>query len=102
MEKLNGNRLNFTDYDDVVDLIHPDCQNLDLRKIDRWAMAAYGKPLNQLPLKGPDSFNTKLEAWQVMPHCLKSISGFGLKPKRVESADRTSNKTRVRQTELNF
>lgn len=42
MEKLNGNRLNFTDYDDVVDLIHPDCRNLDLKKVDKWAQATYG------------------------------------------------------------
>ena len=44
MEKLNGNQFPFTDYDDVVHLIHPDCRNTDLRKIDKWSRAAFGKP----------------------------------------------------------
>ena len=50
MEKLNGNQFPFTDYDDVVHLIHPDCRNTDLRKIDKWSRAAFGKPFAQLPL----------------------------------------------------
>lgn len=29
MEKLNNNQFQFTDYDDVVHLIHPDCRNID-------------------------------------------------------------------------
>jgi len=45
MEKLNNNQFAFVDYDDVVHLIHPDCRNIDQKKIDKWAMAAYGAPL---------------------------------------------------------
>ena len=35
----------FIDYDDIVHMIIPECQNLDLRKINKWSMAAYGKPM---------------------------------------------------------
>lgn len=45
MEKLNNNQFPFTDYDDVVHLIHPDCRNTDQKKIDKWSVAAYGAPL---------------------------------------------------------
>ena len=65
MEKLNGNQFPFVDYDDVVGSIHPDCRDLDLRKIDKWSKAVYGKPFNKLNLKGEDSFINKLENWQV-------------------------------------
>jgi len=63
MEKLNGNQHAFIDYDDVVHLIHPECRNLDLRKIEKWSKAAYGKPFSKLPLKGEDSFINKLQDW---------------------------------------
>ena len=46
MEKLNGNTVKFIHYDDVVHMIHPDCQNLDLKKVGRWSKAAFGKPFN--------------------------------------------------------
>lgn len=91
IEKLNQNQFPFIDYDDVVHLIHPDCRNLDLKKVDKWALAAYGMNLAQLPLKGPDSFINKLENWQVQPRCLKSISNFSLGTnKRAGTADANS------------
>ena len=65
MEKLNGNQFAFIDYDDVEHLIDPECRNPDLKKVDRWARAAFGVPMHKLPLKGPDSFINKLENWQV-------------------------------------
>ena len=77
MEKLNGNQIKFIHYDDVVHMIHPDCRNLDLNKVDKWSKAAFGKPLNQLSLQGP-GLNSKLEDWQIQPKCLKSIAGFHL------------------------
>ena len=86
MEKLNGNQFPFTDYDDVVHLIHPDCRNLDLRKVEKWSLAAFGKPFNKLSLKGPDSFINKLEDWQVQPRCLKSIANFSLNDKKRTSS----------------
>ena len=90
MEKLNGNQVKFIHYDDVVHMIHPDCQNLDLNKVDKWSKAAFGKPLNQLGLTGKNgTLNKPLEEWQVQPKCLKSISGFHLKNSgriRAESA----------------
>ena len=46
MEKLNGNQVKFIHYDDVVHMIHPEAQNLDLNKVDKWSKAAFGKPLN--------------------------------------------------------
>lgn len=88
MEKLNGNQFAFIDYDDVEHLIHPDCRNLDLRKINKWSKAVYGKPFANLSLKGEDSFINKLQDWQVQPRCLKSISNFSLNDKkRSDSAD---------------
>ena len=85
MEKLNGNQFKFIDYDDVVHLIHPDCQNLDLKKVDKWCMAVYGKHMDQLPLRGPDAFTENLEDWMVQPRCLKSIANFFMTEKRTES-----------------
>lgn len=85
MERLNGNQFPFIDYDDIVHMIIPECQNLDLRKINKWSMAAYGKPMDQLPLKGPDSFINHLEDWQITPHCLRSIANFYMTERKLES-----------------
>ena len=107
MEKLNGNQTKFIHYDDVVHMIHPDCQNLDLAKVDKWSKAAYGKPLNQLGLTGKNgTLNKELEDWQVQPKCLKSIAGFHLKSSarnRAESANVHSTvPRRSDQVEFNF
>ena len=50
MEKLNGSKMKFIDYDDVIHLIHPDCQNLDTEKVNAWALAAFKQQLEKLPL----------------------------------------------------
>ena len=63
MEKLDGNRLQFIDFDDVAHLMLPESFNLDIKKIDKWAMAAFGVPMEKLPLKGPHSFINHLEDW---------------------------------------
>ena len=65
MERLDHEDVKFTDYDDVRHLIHDDCKNLDLVKMDRWARAAYNVDFNKLNLRGKDSFINKLEDWQV-------------------------------------
>ena len=82
LEKLSGNQFHFTDYDDIVHLIHPDCRNTDSDKINRWSIAAFGVPMSQLPLSGPESFINHLEPWQVQPRCLRSITGFSTNPRR--------------------
>ena len=87
MEKLNGNQFKFIDYDDVVHQIHPECRDIDPKKIDRWARAAYGKPFADLSIKGADSFNSKLQDWQVQPKCLRSIAGFSLPPNNKSRTD---------------
>ena len=65
MEKLNGNQFAFIDYDDVVHLIHPDCRNLDLKKMDKWALAAFGMHMKDLNFVGPLKNVDELEDWQV-------------------------------------
>lgn len=85
MEKLNGNQFKFIDYDDVAHLIHPTCKNLDLKKVDKWCMAVYGKHMDEIPLRGPDSFVDHLEDWMVQPRCLKSIANFFMTERRTES-----------------
>jgi len=47
-------------FDDIVDKIHPDCRNLDIKKINKWAIAAFGAPLDKL---GKDSITMKMEQW---------------------------------------
>ena len=97
MEILNGNQFPFIDYDDVVHLIHPDCRNLDMRKVDKWAMAVYGKHLDELPLKGPDSFVNGVEDWAAQPRCLRSIANFFMPEKRaVSTAANNGRKGRQR------
>ena len=69
--------------------------------MEKWAQAAYGMSFDKLPLTGPDSFNTKLEDWQIQPKCLKSIAGFSLK----QQSKRTSlnnQQAGVKYNEWNF
>ena len=96
MEILNGNQFPFIDYDDVVHLIHPDCRNLDMRKVDKWAMAVYGKHLDELPLKGPDSFVNGIPEWAALPRCSRSIAGFKTTEKNTSKSQDTKRKGRPR------
>lgn len=60
LEKLNGYQFPFVDYDDVVDKIHVECRDIDIKKIDKWAMAAFGMPMDKLPLTGENNIFEKL------------------------------------------
>ena len=101
LEKLNGYQFPFTDYDDVVHKMHESCRNTDLKKIDKWCLAAFGVPMEKLPLEGPNNFFSKLEPWQCDPKCLKSISNFSLgqKKRRADSANVTSGTKSGRRTQ---
>lgn len=76
MERLNNNQFPFIDYDDIVHLIAPGAQNLDLKKLEKWTMAAFGKKVTEMKVEGPDSFLKRMEDWQVEPRCLRSIANF--------------------------
>lgn len=90
----------------MVDKIHEECRDTDVKKIDRWSLAAFGMPLEKLPLTGPKNIFNKLEPWQCDPKCLKSIANFSLgEKKRADSANVYRGGRRTQRTmpnEFNF
>ena len=75
LERINGKPI--IDFDDVKHLIDEKYQNLDMRKVNEYSIACFGKPIGEMN----ESFIGKLQPWQSNLKCLRSISNFGVRKK---------------------
>ena len=76
IEKLNQNQVRYTDFDDIKGQLLTHLVDLDRKKVDEFAKAAYGKPLSKLSVI--ETLVKPLEPWQSDLRCLRSLKNLGV------------------------